>query len=182
LSTVERPAPWVERHAHLIAADARVLDLACGSGRHARFFAGRGCRVDAVDRDAALAPGFADWPAIHFLAADLEAGPWPYADGLFDALIVTNYLHRPLLPRLAAALAPGGVLLYETFALGNERYGRPSNPDYLLRPGELFAAFGTVLHVLAYEDGVDAARPARVQRLCALRCTAGQHHRLQLSA
>jgi SAM-dependent methyltransferase len=181
LAIAEQPSPWVERYAYLVAPSSRVLDLACGSGRHARFFTARGCQIDAVDRNAALAADFADEAAIRFLAADVESGPWPYPDGVFDAVVVTNYLHRPLLPRIAAALAPGGALLYETFAQGNECYGRPSNPDFLLRAGELLIAFGAGLHVLAYEDGVvQRGRAMRVQRLCALRCASAEHHRLQL--
>lgn len=175
------PSSWVERFAHLVPAGARVLDVACGGGRHARYFAGRGCRVNAVDRDAALADGFADLPAVRFLAADLEGGPWPYPGTRFDAIVVTRYLHRPLFPLLAESVAAGGVLLYETFAQGHARYGRPSNPDFLLRPRELLEAFGATLHVLAYEDGVaHAGSPARLQRLCAVRADPEEHARLAL--
>jgi SAM-dependent methyltransferase len=173
---------WIAHFAQLVAPASTVLDVACGGGRHAKFLAARGCRVDAVDHDAALAAQFAGWPAIRFLAADIEAGSWPYAGRSFDAVIVTNYLNRPLLPMLAAAIAPGGVLLYETFAVGHERYGRPRNPDFLLRPRELLAAFAD-LHVLAFEDGVVAQpAPARVQRLAAVRASADDHARLQLAA
>jgi SAM-dependent methyltransferase len=175
------PSPWIVRFAHLVPAGSRVLDLACGGGRHARYFAQRGCRVDAVDRDAAVGTRFADLPSVRFLAADLESGPWPYPGERFDAVVVTRYLHRPLLPLLAQAVADGGVLLYETFAQGNARYGRPSNPDFLLRPRELLEAFGTTLHVLAYEDGVVARpSPARLQRLCAVRAGTDDHARLAL--
>jgi SAM-dependent methyltransferase len=164
---IEVPSPWVARLAHLIGPGARVLDVACGNGRHARYFAARGAIVDAVDLDAtagALMTGFGN---LHFLAADVELGPWPYADRQFDAVIVTNYLHRPLFPRLVAALAAGGVLIYETFAQGNAQFGKPSNPDFLLMPGELLQHCRG-LHVLAYEDGViETPRPARVQRICA---------------
>jgi SAM-dependent methyltransferase len=182
LATAERASPWIARFAHLIPAGASVLDVACGAGRHARFFAARCCTVDAVDREPALAAEFAAWPGVRFLAADIEAGPWPYASRQFDAVVVTNYLHRPLLPVLRAAVAPGGVLLYETFAVGNERYGRPRNPDFLLRPRELLEAFAD-LHLLAFEDGVLVQPvPARVQRLAAVRATADDHARLQLAA
>jgi hypothetical protein len=122
--------------------------------------------VDAVDRDPAL---FAEPPPrVTLLGTDLEAGAWPYAARRFDGIVVTNYLHRPLLPRLAGALEPGGVLIYETFARGNERFGKPSNLDFLLAPGELLEAVRGKLRVLAYEDlVVELPRPAAVQRLAA---------------
>ena len=174
---------WVQRFAPLVARGANVLDVACGNGRHARLFAGRGCIVDAVDRDPACGERLADEPNVRFLAADLEAGTWPYAGRRFDAIVVANYLHRPLFPRLVASLADGGVLIYETFAVGNERYGRPSNPAFLLRPRELLDAFGGQLHVLAFEDGVVAApRLARIQRLCGVRASDDAHERLRLDA
>ncbi len=145
-----------------------MLDVACGAGRHARWLARRGFEVFAVDRDPALFPD--PPPGVALLGADLESGPWPYAGRRFDAIVVTNYLHRPLLDVLAGSLEPGGVLLYETFALGNERFGKPSNRDFLLAPGELLEAVRGRLRVLAYEDlVVDAPRPAAVQRLCARR-------------
>jgi len=131
LHGTEAPSAWVERFAHLVPAGARVLDLACGLGRHARFFAARGCQVDAVDRDPNCGQALAGVLRVRFLAADLEERRWPYDGRLFDAIVVTNYLHRPLFPRLLSALARGGVLLYETFAAGNERYGKPSNPEFL---------------------------------------------------
>jgi SAM-dependent methyltransferase len=160
----------VLRFAHLVPSGARVLDVACGNGRHAKFFAARGCDVDAVDRDPACAEALGSAPRVCFVCADIEDGPWPYAGQTFDAVVVTNYVHRPLFPALCAAVAEGGVLLYETFAVGNARYGKPSNPAFLLQPRELLDAFGGHFHVLAYEDGyVESPRPARVQRLCALR-------------
>ena len=160
------PSPWVIRWAPLVRPGGRVLDLACGAGRHARWLAKLGFEVDAVDRDATL---FADPPpGVRLRQADLEAGPWPYAGAAFDAIVVTNYLHRPLLPVLAGALEPGGILLYETFAQGNERFGKPSNPSFLLAPGELLEAVRGRLRVVAYEDlVVEAPRPAAIQRLCA---------------
>ena len=143
-----------------------VLDVACGAGRHARLLARLGFEVDAVDREPRL---FIDPPpGVRLLGADLEGGPWPYAGRRFDAIVVTNYLHRPLLPTLAASLEPGGLLVYETFARGNERFGKPSNPAFLLAPGELLEAVRGRLRVIAFEDlVVDVPRPAAVQRLCA---------------
>jgi SAM-dependent methyltransferase len=155
---------WVERWAPLIARGP-VLDVACGEGRHARYFAKRGLPVVAVDREAQ------DFPAdIRFVKADLEdGGPWPFAGQRFGGIVVTNYLHRPLFPHLAAALEEGGVLIYETFMQGNEKYGRPSNPDFLLRPGELLDAF-QALSPVAFEQGAVARpKPAMVQRICARR-------------
>lgn len=161
------PSPWVLRFGCGLAPGARVLDLACGGGRHARWFAARGCNVLGVDRDPACGEALAG-SGVEFLCADLESGPWPLAGREFDAVVVTNYLHRPLLGPIAQALAPGGLLIYETFALGQERFGKPSNPDFLLAPGELLAAFGGALRVWAFEDG-ELARPARVQRIAARR-------------
>ena len=138
--------------------------MACGSGRHARFLARLGYSVTAVDREPQVIE------SVRFIQADLEDGsPWPLPGERFQGIVVTNYLHRPLFPVLADSLAPGGVLLYETFMLGNERYGRPSNPAFLLRPGELWRAFGG-LHVIAFEQGAVAApKAAVIQRLCAVR-------------
>lgn len=162
------PSDWVARWASLIRPGGEVLDVACGGGRHARYLAKLAFEVEAVDRDASL---FADPPAgVNLREADLEAGPWPYAGRRFDGIVVTNYLHRPLLPTLVESLEPGGVLVYETFARGNERFGKPSNPDFLLAPGELLEAVRGKLRVVAYEDRVvDTPRPAAVQRLCARR-------------
>ena len=161
---------WVRRWAALVEPGGRVLDVAAGSGRHARLFAALGHRVEAVDRDAAALQALASTPGIVTRLADLEAGDWPYAGESFDAVVATNYLHRPLLPALVTALAPGGVLIYETFAAGNERFGRPSNPDFLLQPGELLEAVRGRLRVIAYEDvEVQAPKPAMVQRICARR-------------
>jgi len=162
------PSAWVQRWIPWIRPGGAVLDVACGAGRHARLLARLGFEVDAVDRDAAL---FAGPPAnVSLREADIEAGPWPYAGRRFDGIVVTNYLHRPLLPVLADSLEPGGVLIYETFAHGNERFGKPSNPAFLLAPGELIDAVRGKLRVVAFEDlVVDDPRPAAVQRLCARR-------------
>ena len=159
------PSQWVVRWAPLIKAGT-VLDVACGNGRHTRYFAGRGLRVVAVDRDSRQ---FAS-PNITFVRADLEDGsPWPFAGQRFAGIVVTNYLHRPLMPKLEESLAEGGVLIYETFMLGNERFGRPSNPDFLLRPGELRETFKR-LRIEAFEEGqVDAPKPAMIQRVCAVK-------------
>jgi len=143
-----------------------VLDVACGAGRHARWLAKLGFEVDAVDRAPELFTS--PPPNVALLGADIEGGPWPYAGRRFDAIVVTNYLHRPLFPRLAAALAPGGVLIYETFAQGNETVGKPSRPDFLLAHGELLQAYAT-LRVVAYEDGFLDAPARYIQRIAAVR-------------
>jgi SAM-dependent methyltransferase len=166
--TAETPSAWVVRWTADLAAGTSALDLACGGGRHARLLAAAGCKVTAVDRDPAFAQALAGEPNVEFIAADLEADAWPLGDAQFDAIIVTNYLHRPLFSALKNALAPCGLLIYETFAVGNAEFGRPSNPDYLLRPRELLDAFGTDLRVVAFEDGFIAQpKPAMVQRIAA---------------
>jgi SAM-dependent methyltransferase len=167
---VESVSNWVARWAPCVPA-GETLDLACGSGRHARLLASLGHAVTAVDRDAQALLAAAG-EGIATLQVDLEApgAAWPFAPGRFAGVVVTNYLHRPLFGQIAAALAPNGVLIYETFARGNEVFGKPSNPDFLLSPGELLALAGRGgLRVVAYEDGVvDRPKPARVQRLCAV--------------
>jgi SAM-dependent methyltransferase len=157
------PSPWVLRWAPLIARGT-VLDLACGGGRHVRYLLSRGLAVVGVDREAQ------DLPGARVIQADLEDGsPWPLAGERFAGIVVTNYLHRPLFPRLVESLAPDGVLIYETFMLGNERFGRPSNPAFLLRPGELREAFASLAE-MGYEEGpVSEPKPAMIQRLCAVR-------------
>jgi SAM-dependent methyltransferase len=167
------PSPWVVRFAGLIPVGGRVLDLACGGGRHSRHLAALGLAVEAVDRDADALAELAGVPGVRTTVADIEQGPWPFAGERFAGIVVTNYLYRPLLPVLRESLAPAGVWIYETFAQGNERYGRPSNPEFLLMPGELLdAARG--LRVVAYEDlFVAYPRPALVQRICAVRSSEG---------
>lgn len=167
------PSDWVQRWSHLVRPGGSVLDVACGSGRHLRWFAARGHPVCGVDRsEEALAEVVAASKAlgqpIETVRADIENGPWPMAGRLFDAVLVTNYLWRPLLPTLVTSLAPGGLLIYETFAIGNETVGRPSNPDFLLQPGELLRACES-LRVLAYEDGFLQAPARFVQRIAASR-------------
>jgi len=164
------PSAWVERWSSLVRPGGAVLDVAAGSGRHVRLLARMGFEVDAVDRDASL---FADPPPeVRLLQADIETGPWPYEGRRFDAIVVTNYLHRPLLPVMTRSLEPGGILIYETFARGNERFGKPSNPAYLLAPGELIEAVRGRLRVIAYEDlVVSEPRPAAIQRIAARRET-----------
>ncbi len=163
------PSAWVARHAGLIRPGGRALDLAAGGGRHTRVLLERGCNVVAADRDTqALEAAFADHPACRILRLDLESGEsWRLGDG-YDGIVVTNYLYRPLFADLAAALAAGGVLIYETFMEGNERFGKPCNPDFLLRPNELIDAFAPRLMVVAFEQGiVRRPRPAAIQRLVA---------------
>ena len=156
---------------------ARLLDVACGGGRHLRWFAARGARVTGVDRDAspfaALATDLGE--AVELVQADLESAPWPWPGRRFDAVVVTNYLWRPLLPALIESLADGGVLLYETFAAGQQRFGRPSNPGFLLAPGELLAVAATAgLRVVAFEEGLADHPPRVVQRLVAVRQAASE--------
>lgn len=166
----EAPSAWVQRWAHLVRPGGTVLDVACGHGRHMRWFAARGHPVTGVDRSPeAMAAVAALGEA---LLADIENGPWPLLqDGqprTFDAVVVTNYLWRPLLPLIRDSLAPGGVLIYETFAVGNETVGKPSRPDFLLQPGELLQACAG-LRVVAFEDGYLASPERFVQRIAAVR-------------
>ena len=163
------PSAWVQSHAGLVAPGGRVLDLAAGGGRHARYFKNLGYQVTALDRDVSRLQDLAGG-GVEVMTADLEDGSrWPLGARDFDGVVVTNYLHRPLFPLLAGALAQGGVLIYETFGIGNERFGKPSNPNFLLRPGELLefaAAHG--LQVLAYACGeVSVPKHAITQRMVA---------------
>jgi SAM-dependent methyltransferase len=172
------PSAWVRRFLPLIRPDGRVLDLAAGAGRHARLLRDSGFAVLAVDRDVSALLPLAG-PRCDVRRLDLETGePWPLGKG-YDAIVVINYLHRPLLPAIEHALALGGILIYETFALGNERFGHPRNPDFLLRPGELLEAFAG-LAVVAFEQGeVATPRPAVIQRIAAV---AGPLGRLPVEA
>jgi SAM-dependent methyltransferase len=166
------PSPWVERFGSDVVSPGPVLDVACGGGRHTRWFASRGYDVVAVDRDLTAVADLVTAPNVELVETDLEEGsPLPFGPRTFGAVVVTNYLWRPILDAIVDAVAEGGWLLYETFALGNERFGRPTNPDFLLRPGELLELARThELRVVGYEDvEVEAPRPALVQRLAAVR-------------
>ena len=167
---ISAPSEWVVRFAPFIPAAGRVLDLACGQGRHARFLAQLGYRVSAADRDEHALASLAGVPGIEAKAVDLERCPWPYPGERFAGIVVVNYLYRPLFPLLLESLETGGVLVYETFARGNERYGHPSNPQFLLHPGELLGVVSGRLRVIAYEDlFVMQAKAALVQRICAVK-------------
>ena len=179
-----RVSDWVRRWSHLVPAGSTVLDVACGSGRHTRWFHDRGCTVTAVDHDAAALQAL--HAVARTVAADLEGAPWPLPGARFGAVVVTNYLWRALWPDITGSLADSGVLIYETFAQGNASVGKPSNPDFLLKPGELLrvaAVHG--LQVVAYEDGFCTQPDRYVQRLVAVRlpasaeaCAAESHRHL----
>ena len=161
------PSPWVLRFMHLIMSGGSVLDVAAGHGRHARTLLERGHAVTAVDVDMSA---LTDQPNLERMESDLETGAWPFLPLSFDGIVMTNYLHRPHLPYLMEALAPGGVLLIETFGEGNEKLGRPRNPEFLLKPGELLDAFIDYLHVVAYEHCAEyEPRPSVRQRICAVK-------------
>lgn len=167
---LSEPSRWVLRFAQLVPKPGRVLDFACGGGRHARWLAAHGWEVEAVDRDAAALERLAGLPRVRVREADLENGPWPYGREGFDAIVVTNYLYRPRFDLLLDCLASNGVLIYETFMLGNERFGRPSNPEFLLRPGELLDRLAERFTIVAFEQGeVSLPKPAVVQRVCAVK-------------
>jgi SAM-dependent methyltransferase len=161
----------VARFADLVPAGGRLLDVACGGGRHARFFLERGHPVTVVDRDTSAVADLGENPDVEVREADLEVGePWPFTGRAFEGVVVTNYLWRPILPDIVTAVAPGGVLLYETFARGHEQFGHPRNPDFLLQPGELLDAVRGELRVAAYEDlVVEEAATKAVQRIAAVR-------------
>lgn len=169
------PSPWVERFVPLVRAGGPVLDLACGGGRHLRLFQRCGHPVVGLDRDLGGVADLEGVVGVTLVQADLESGDSGHSpnslplDSRFAGIVVTNYLHRPLFPAILAALEPGGVLIYETFADGNARFGRPSSPDFLLRRGELLEAVRGTLQVVAFEQGeVSVPKPAVVQRICAV--------------
>jgi len=166
---LQSPSEWVKRWAGFIAAGGKVLDLACGSGRHSRYLASAGYRVCAVDRDAQAVAALTGVAGVSVQVVDLERVRLPLEGRRFAGIVVANYLYRPLFPHLLEVLAEDGALIYETFALGNERFGKPSNPDFLLRPGELLELVHGKLRVLAYEDlQVSLPKPAMMQRICAV--------------
>lgn len=168
--SMQDASDWVVRFGALIPRGAGVLDLACGGGRHARWLAGRDLNVLAADRDAAALATLDGQPRIRTLCADLEGGDWPWGEACFDAVVVTRYLFRPRLDRVAALLKPGGLLIYETFMDGNARFGKPSNPDFLLRPHELLDWVRSWGSVIAFEQGeIARPAPAMIQRICAVR-------------
>ena len=164
-------SPWILRFADAVPDKGTVLDLACGGGRHGRFFLARGQKVLFLDRDIAALSDLAETPSAELIEADLETDAgWPLADRLFEAVIVTNYLWRPILPQIVSAIAPGGLLLYETFALGNKAFGRPRNPNFLLKAGELLEAVSGQLEVLGYEHlQMDTPSPRVIQHIAARR-------------
>jgi len=163
-----RPSAWVTRFAPMIADGGRVLDVACGAGRHTRRLLAAGCRVTAVDIDLSGVADLGEAPGATLVAADLETAPWPFAGVTFDAVVVTNYLHRPIMRHILDAVGPSGLLIYETFAAGNEAFGRPRNPDFLLARSELLELVQGRMTVLAYEDVVlEEPQPAAIQRICA---------------
>jgi SAM-dependent methyltransferase len=168
--TVTPHFPWILRFAPAARQGAPVLDLACGGGRHTRPFLERGHAVTAVDMDVSGLADLREHPRLEVIQADLEKRPWPLPERRFGVVVVTNYLWRPLFPMILDAVAEGGMLLYETFARGNEAHGCPTNPDFLLKAGELLEVVRGRLQVVAYEHGyLELPRPAIKQRLCAVR-------------
>lgn len=159
---------WVRRFAQNVEEGAQVLDLACGAGRHGRLFLANGCQVTFVDKNVSEVADLAETQSARLLERDLEDGqPWSFPDQAYDAIVVTNYLYRPHLKTMLSSLKAGGLLIYETFAVGNEQFGRPKNPDFLLRDGELLEVAAPDMTVLAYEHGLDDQKV--VQRICAVK-------------
>jgi len=166
------PSPWVEQWAHLLAPASRVLDVACGSGRHLDYLLRLGHQVTGIDQDTAAAS--AAVPKARLIVADIENKPWPLlaSDGpeKFDAVIVCNYLWRPLWPALLDSVTEGGLLIYETFTQGQEQFGRPRRADFLLQPGELLQVCQG-MQIVAYACGIDMEPRRAVQRIVATRQT-----------
>jgi len=169
--TTQAPSDWLRRWAHLIPdrpGGARVLDLACGHGRHTRWLVRQGCHVTAVDRDAEALSSLASLaPMVHLVQADIENGPWPIEGQTFDAVVVTHYLWRPLWPQILGSLKPEGILVYETFTRDHASIGKPSRPDFLLAPGELLQVCAH-LRTVAFEEGFISAPDRFVQRIVAV--------------
>jgi SAM-dependent methyltransferase len=180
---VSAPSAWVERWTRLLPDGASVLDVACGSGRHALPMAQRGLQVTALDRDSSAIEALRGAPGVAaVIAADIENDPWPLEGRQFDAVVVTNYLWRPLWHRLLDSLASDGMLIYETFNVDQARLGRPTNPDFLLRHGELLELCAQ-LRIVAYEDGLLNAPERAVQRIVAVRLMQpGSHDAAPVSA
>jgi SAM-dependent methyltransferase len=166
------PSHWVQRFAPLIKPRGNVLDVACGSGRHLRWLVQQGFVLTGLDRDAQALSQATAGTSAHGLCADIETANWPLPGATFDGVVVTNYLWRPLWSKLLASLAPAGVFIYETFAVGNETVGRPARPDFLLQPGELLKVCSG-LRLVAFEEGFLQAPDRFVQRIAAVR--AGPH-------
>ena len=163
------PSVWVKKCAAFLKPRSSVLDLACGSGRHACYLADKGHDVTGLDKNIEVLSQISMRKDIQTLQYDLELSAWPFPDRKFDAIVVTNYLYRPILANIVDSLSPSGVLIYETFMVGNERFGRPSSPDFLLRPNELIEVTHGKLQVVMYESGrVSRPKPALVQRICAV--------------
>ena len=162
------PLDWVVQHAGQIAAPGHVLDVACGRGRHTRYLLSLGYRVTALDRDTGALSDLAGRPNLRIMENDLEDGsPWPVAGEVFEGIVVSNYLYRPLYDALVNALATGGLLIYQTFSDGNAAYGKPRNPNFLLRENELLDVFGPRLTVLDFDQGyTDHPSPAVIQKIC----------------
>ena len=162
------PSSWVTKYSTLLKPRSRVLDLACGSGRHTCFFAAQGHVVTAVDKNIGSLSGVESYSDVEVVRFDLESGRWPFVGRQFDCVVITNYLHRPLFADIINALSPDGLLIYETFMVGNEQFGRPSSSDFLLEVNELLTVFSEKLKILAYQSGkVKSPKVAVVQRICA---------------
>lgn len=169
----EPPSDWLMKHAAYIKSGGHVLDVAAGKGRNSRWLAQHGFRVEAVDKNSEALGSMKGVDNITLKIADIENKAWPYVGQQFDAIVVCRYMHRPLFSALYESLAPDGALIYETFMQGHEAYGRPSNPDFLLRPGELLEVFHHQLDVVAFEEGYqEIPKPAMMQRICAIRDSA----------
>jgi SAM-dependent methyltransferase len=165
---LQQVSNWVERWSGLIQSSGKVLDLACGGGRHSIYLAKLGYCVDAIDRDTSVLDGLKRIEGITVIQHDLESNLWPFDNDVYDGVVVTNYLHRPLFQNLIRSIKSGGILIYETFSVGNEKFGKPSNPNFLLKPGELLEITREQFRVIAFEEVyLSAPTPAMVQRVCA---------------